>query len=88
MNGKNAGTATTEHAQVLTAYQHMDGELHWDLLMPNPNTTIAEFVQQIGNQKDIWYDIYKPGQNQSLLLQNRILNCNNQDRNQLQGGYS
>ena len=53
MNSKNAGTATTEHAQVLTTYQHMDGELHQDLLTPNPNTIIAEFIQQIGDQKDI-----------------------------------
>ena len=59
VNGKNAGTAVTEYAQVLTAYEHMDPELRVMLPMPTDATTVNDFINQVSLQKTNWFDLYK-----------------------------
>ncbi|KAL9591807.1 MAG: hypothetical protein Q9179_007352, partial [Wetmoreana sp. 5 TL-2023] len=44
--GKNAGTATTENAQVRTAYNHVDVQLRVMLPIPTDETTINQFLGQ------------------------------------------
>ena len=61
LNAKNAGIAATEAAQVLLAYEHMDGELRRDLPRPKDNSTIADLLEELRHQKDIWFDIYGKG---------------------------
>ena len=58
LNGKNAGIAATEQAQVLLAYEHIDGQLRRDLPRPTDTSTIASLLEELRFQKDIWFDIY------------------------------
>lgn len=53
LNSKNAGTATTEAAQVLLAYEHMDGNLRRDLPRPTITSTVASSMEELRHQKDI-----------------------------------
>lgn len=65
--GKNAGTATTDEAQVLMAYEHMEGQLRRDLSRPNEHTTVESLIEELNTLKHIWFDIYSnnyTGQNQ------------------------
>ncbi|KAI0993066.1 hypothetical protein K3495_g15118, partial [Podosphaera aphanis] len=64
--GKNAGTVTTEYAQVLTAYKHIDAPLRLALPKPTISTTLTEFMTNITDAKDIWFDIYKPSPSSSF----------------------
>ena len=59
-NGKNAGLATTEYAQVMMAYQHMDGALRMTLPPVTSNTTMPAFIEHINVQKSNWFDVYQP----------------------------
>ena len=61
LNGKNAGIASTESAQVLLAYEHIDGQLRRDLPRPTDGSTIASLLEELRFQKDIWFDIYSQG---------------------------
>lgn len=61
LNSKNAGIAATEPAQVLLAYEHIDGELRRDLSRPTEASTVAALLEELRHQKDIWYDIYSKG---------------------------
>ena len=58
LNGRNAGTATTEYAQVLTAYEHMDAELRISIPVPNETTTVASFIKYLSVQKNNRFDLY------------------------------
>ena len=58
LHAKNAGIATTEAAQVLLAYEHMDGELRLNLPRPTDSSTIPSLLEELRHQKDIWFDIY------------------------------
>lgn len=58
LNSKNAGIATTEAAQVLLAYEHIDGELRRDLPRPTEASTVSSLLDELRHQKDIWFDIY------------------------------
>ena len=60
VNGKNAGTATTEASQVMMAYNHLDVQLR--ILLPQPmlHTTLSEFLVNIQKAKANWFDLYKP----------------------------
>ena len=58
LNGKNAGIASTEQAQVLLAYEHIDGQLRRDLPRPTDSSTVANLLEELRHQKDIWFDIY------------------------------
>lgn len=60
INGKNAGTATTETAQVMMAYNHLDVQLR--ILLPQPalNTTLSEFMVYVQKAKANWFDLYRP----------------------------
>lgn len=58
LNSKNAGIATTEAAQVLLAYEHMDSQLRRDLPRPTALSTVADLMEELRHQKDIWFDIY------------------------------
>ena len=60
VHGRNAGTATTDHAQVLMAYQHMDGALRMSLPLVNEQTTMASFIKHLTVQKFNWFDVYAP----------------------------
>ena len=62
LNGKNAGTVTTDYSQVMTAYEHMDPKLRVSLPMPNERTTVAEFVRVVNLQKNNWFDLYSKTQ--------------------------
>ncbi|KAI0999497.1 hypothetical protein K3495_g8698 [Podosphaera aphanis] len=64
--GKNTGTVTTEYAQVLTAYKHIDAPLRLPLQKPTISTTLTEFITNITDVKDIWFDIYKPSPSPSF----------------------
>ena len=58
LNGKNAGIATNDAAQVLLAYEHIDRELRRDLPRPKSSLTIANLLEELCHHKDIWFDIY------------------------------
>ena len=58
LNGKNAGIATTDAAQVLLAYELVDGELRRDLSRPTAASMVTELLKELRHQKDIWFDIY------------------------------
>lgn len=57
-NAKNAGIATTEQAQVLLAYKHLDGELRRDLPRPTAWLNIPDLLEELRFTKDNWFDIY------------------------------
>ena len=59
-NGRNSGLATTEYAQVLMAYQHMDGVLRMTLPPVTDSTTMPKFIEHINVQKANWFDVYQP----------------------------
>ena len=67
INGRNAGTATTEAAQVMMAFNHMDVRLR-TLLPQRPSTssTIADFLRQCQEVKHDWFDMYAPQQPRRL----------------------
>ena len=58
VHGKNAGTATTETTQILTAYQHLQAELRINVPAPNDKTTIEEFLITLRDRKNVWFDLY------------------------------
>ena len=58
LHAKNAGIAPTEAAQVMLAYEHIDGQLRLHLPRPQDNSTIAGLLEELRHQKDIWFDIY------------------------------
>ena len=58
VNGRNAGIATTDYAQVLLAYEHLDSELRLTLTEPTPQTTVAKFIEQLNSKKHTWFEIY------------------------------
>ena len=58
VNGRNAGIATTDYAQVLLAYEHLDSELRLTLTEPTPQTTVAKFIEQLNSKKHAWFEIY------------------------------
>ena len=58
LHAKNAGIAAIEAAQVLLAYEHMDGILRQNLPRPQDNSTIPALLEELRHQKDIWFDIY------------------------------
>lgn len=53
LNSKNAGIATTDAAQVLLAYEHIDGELRRDLPRPTEASTVSSLLEELRHQKDI-----------------------------------
>ena len=53
LHAKNAGIATTEAAQVLLAYEHMDNGLRRDLPRPQDNSTIPDMLEELRHQKNI-----------------------------------
>ena len=61
INGRNAGTATTEAAQVMMAYNHMDVHLRTMLRgRPSDTSNISDFLHQCQEVKHDWFDMYKP----------------------------
>ena len=58
VNGRNAGIAPTDHAQVLLAYEHLDSKLRLTLTEPTPYTTVAQFIEQLNSRKHAWFNIY------------------------------
>lgn len=60
LNGKNAGTATTEAAQVMMAYNHMDVQLRVLLAQPTADATISSFLKYVQAAKPNWFDLYQP----------------------------
>lgn len=58
LHGKNAGIATTDHAQVLLAYEHFNGELRLHLPVPTEQSTVASLIEVLNIQKNIWFNIY------------------------------
>ena len=83
LNGQNSGIATTDAAQVLLAYEHIDGVLRRDLPRPTAATTVASMIEELRHQKDIWFDIYagKAHDQSSRLDESK----DRQDRNNRQG---
>ncbi|KAI1000086.1 hypothetical protein K3495_g8113 [Podosphaera aphanis] len=63
--GKQAGTALSEYAQLMTAYHHFDAELRRDLTIPTENTTVTQFIHGITDAKENWFDLFcSPPQSQ------------------------
>ncbi|KAL8794664.1 MAG: hypothetical protein Q9182_007604, partial [Xanthomendoza sp. 2 TL-2023] len=60
VNGNNAGTATTESAQVMMMYNHMDVQLRVLLAQPSTKAMISDFLQYVRAAKSNWVDLYKP----------------------------
>lgn len=58
LNSKNAGIADTKAAQVLLAYEHLDGELRQNLPRPTATSTNSDLLDELRHQKNIWFDIY------------------------------
>ena len=58
LNAKNAGIAIDEAAQVLLAYEHMDGHLRRDLPRRPSTSTVSGVIEELRHQKDIWFGIY------------------------------
>ncbi|RKF64626.1 hypothetical protein OnM2_017071 [Erysiphe neolycopersici] len=58
--GRHAGTATTEHTQILTAYHYKDAALRVSLSKPTNSTTLTNFMANITETKEIWFDLYRP----------------------------
>ncbi|KAI6251518.1 hypothetical protein HI914_00911 [Erysiphe necator] len=58
--GRHAGTATTEYTQILTAYHHIDVALRVSLSKPTKNTTLSNFMANVTETKEIWFDLYRP----------------------------
>ncbi len=87
LNSKNAGIATTEAAQVLLAYEHIDGELRRDLPRPTEASTVSSLLEELRHQKDIWFDIYGKGYESRPLATSQNQNQNRQDRSKQQGQY-
>ena len=58
LHAKNAGITPTEAAQVMLAYEHIDGQLRLHLPRPQDNSTISGLLEELRHQKDIWFDIY------------------------------
>ena len=101
LNSKNAGIADTEAAQVLLAYEHLDGELRQNLPRLTPTSTVSDLLDELRHQKDIWFDIYgkhetrslippsnqKQQQKQGQYIPNRQFNSNSFWRNEGFGGY-
>lgn len=61
--GRNAGTATTDVAQILMAYEHMEGQLRRDLSRPTEHTTIESLIEEVNTLKHVWFDIYGSNNN-------------------------
>ncbi len=59
VNGRNAGITTTDYAQVLLAYKHLDSELRLTLTEPTLQTTVAQFIEQLNSRKHAWFEIYR-----------------------------
>ena len=59
LHAKDAGIATTEAAQMLLAYEHMDGELRLYLPRPTDSSAIPGLLEELRHQKNIWFDIYE-----------------------------
>ncbi|RDL33672.1 uncharacterized protein BP5553_08040 [Venustampulla echinocandica] len=60
VQAQNAGTALSERAQILTAYQHLDAQLRVTLPTPADNTRMTDFIKQLTAAKSNWFDIYRP----------------------------
>jgi hypothetical protein len=60
VQAQNAGTALTEYAQMLTAYQHLDAALRVTITAPTEATRMTEFIKQLTAAKSVWFDLYKP----------------------------
>ncbi|KAI0997352.1 hypothetical protein K3495_g10831 [Podosphaera aphanis] len=58
--GRDSGIATSESAQLILAYEHLDGELRRDIQRPTEFTTIASFITDLRYAYDTWADIYGP----------------------------
>ena len=58
VNSLSAGMATTEAAQILTAYQHLAAELRITIPVPTATTTLTDFIKQLTAMKSNWFDIY------------------------------
>lgn len=88
LHAKNAGIATTEAAQVLLAYEHMDGELRRDLPRPQDNSTIPGMLEELRHQKDIWFAIYGSHQARPSAMPSSRYDSSRQDKGkQPQGQY-
>ena len=61
--GRNAGIATTEAAQVIIAYEHMDPQLRQHLALPNERSTVETFIRELNIRKYIWFDMYTNNNN-------------------------
>ncbi|RKF55936.1 hypothetical protein OnM2_085014 [Erysiphe neolycopersici] len=57
---RHAGTATTEYTQILTAYHYIDAALRVSLSKPTNFTTLSNFMANITETKEIWFDLYRP----------------------------
>lgn len=63
--GKNAGTISSEYAQILTAYKHIDAPLRLALPKPTITTSISDFMSNVTDAKEIWFDMYQHNNNPS-----------------------
>lgn len=62
VRGQNAGTAATEYAQMLTARNHIESGLRQNIPLPTTATTLSEFMASLSAAREIWFDLYYPGQ--------------------------
>ncbi|RKF55477.1 hypothetical protein OnM2_089039 [Erysiphe neolycopersici] len=58
--GRHAGTATTEYTQILTVYHHTNAALRVSLPKPTNSTILSNFMANITETKEIWFDLYGP----------------------------
>ncbi|KAI6245262.1 hypothetical protein HI914_06545 [Erysiphe necator] len=63
--GKNAGTISSEYAQILTAYKHIDAPLRLAWPKPTITTSISDFMSNVTDAKEIWFDMYQHNNNPS-----------------------
>jgi len=58
LHRKNSGIVTSNHAQVLLAYEHFDDKLQLHLSASTEQSTVVNLIKTLNFQKNIWYDIY------------------------------
>ena len=56
--GQAAGIVTTEGAQIMLAYEHIDARLRANLQKPTDTTTMTDFLRDVNSTKHLWMRIY------------------------------
>ena len=59
VNEQNAEIVITDHIQILLAYEHLNSELWLTLTELTPQTTVAQFIEQLNSKKHAWFEIYE-----------------------------